>query len=71
MDNLTREERSVVMSKLRSKVTKPELKTSYIIHKTGCRLRPQKTLAVKSDRVVALTGETMRIPKGETTKNGI
>jgi DNA mismatch endonuclease (patch repair protein) len=54
MDNLTKEERSVVMSKVRSKDTKPELTIRYIIHKAGYRYRlHKKSLPGKPDLVFA------------------
>jgi len=62
MDNLTKEERSVVMSKVRSKDTKPELTIRYIIHKEGYRYRlHQKALPGKPDLVFAGLGKIINV----------
>ena len=62
MDNLTKEERSVVMSKVRSKDTKPELTIRYIIHKAGYRYRlHKKSLPGKPDLVFASLGKIINV----------
>jgi DNA mismatch endonuclease (patch repair protein) len=62
MDNLTKEERSVVMSKVRSKDTKPELTIRYIIHKEGYRYRlHKKSLPGKPDLVFASLGKIINV----------
>ena len=62
MDNLTKEERSLVMSKVRSKDTKPELTIRYIIHKAGYRYRlHKKSLPGKPDLVFASLGKIINV----------